>query len=227
MKYIFINSHPIEYFSDLYRFLTKEKLNIEVWYCSSFGSTTYFDKEFASIRRIENNLTNGFSHKFLPNIGKRNSLSFFHVLNPSIISELFKLTKQDIIICHGWNYITNILVFLLGPYTKARICLRSETPIIHENFKRKKSKYLRHVFLKLIFKRIDNFLYIGTYNKNFYKSFGIKDEKLIFLPYCTKPKNQTFKKYQRSNTIIFYKTILKRFQKYHLFTLLSSFYLYQ
>jgi glycosyltransferase involved in cell wall biosynthesis len=42
--------------------------------------------------------------------------------------------------------------------------------------------------LKMLFKRISAFLFIGKQNKNFYKSYGISEEKLFFTPYTVDNK---------------------------------------
>ena len=44
MKIVFLNSHPIAYFSDLYKFLSKSGINFEVWYCSKYGIKKHYDK---------------------------------------------------------------------------------------------------------------------------------------------------------------------------------------
>ena len=69
MKIIFLNSHPISYFSDMYRYLRSNGLNFEVWYCSKYGLNNHFDIQFNSFRKTEG-LLEGFKSKFLLNLLK-------------------------------------------------------------------------------------------------------------------------------------------------------------
>lgn len=205
MKIIFLNSHPITYFSDLYRFLNKSGVNIEAWYCSKYGIKKHYDKEFNTYR-ITEGLTDGFKHKFLYNL-KFNSNAkenFFDTLNPFILINLFSLKKDDIIICHGWSRLTMITTIFLSNLLGYKVGLRAETPIIHENNYKGLKKNIRKFFLRLIFKKIDHFFFIGTYNKQFYLSHGVKEKKMISMPYAVNPKNIPYKpNYKRKNRILF------------------------
>ncbi len=205
MKIVFLNSHPIAYFSDLYKFLSKSGINFEVWYCSKYGIKKHYDKEFNSYR-VTKDLTNGFKFKFLYNF-KLNSTGeekLLDTLNPFLFFDLLSLKRGDIIICHGWSRITMLFTIFFSRVFGLKVGLRAETPIIHEKnyhgFKRK----IRKIFLQLVFKKIDYFFYIGTYNKQFYKSFGISDNQLISMPYSVKPKKVPFKlNIKRKNKILF------------------------
>jgi glycosyltransferase involved in cell wall biosynthesis len=204
MKIVFLNSHPISYFSDMYRFLSNE-IDFEVWYCSKYGLNSHFDKEFNTVREISG-LLDGFSYRFLTNLNYNSSgrEKLLDTINPFIFFNLFKLKKGDIIICHGWSRLTMILIIVFSNIFGIRVGLRSETPIIHEYNYLGIKKILRKQILKLLFKRINYFFYIGSNNKKFYQSLGVNDEKLIFMPYSVNPVSKdhnTTKK--RTDSIVF------------------------
>ena len=204
MKIFFLNSHPIEYFSDMYRHLTNEKIDIEVWYCSKFGTKNYHDKEFNNIRKVDG-LLDGFNHKFLLNINPFTNAKekLFDTINPLLFMNLLKLNRKDIIICHGWSRISMISVIILSKFMGFKVGIRCETPLSHEKNYVGFRKYLRKNILKLLFKLTDYFFYIGTNNYNFYKEFGVADDKLIFMPYSVKPKNNDYEYRHKNNTILF------------------------
>jgi len=204
MKIVFLNSHPISYFSDMYRYLSSNGLNFEVWYCSKYGLNNHFDIEFNSYRKTEG-LLDGFKSKFLFNLFKAQNATetLFNTFNPYILKEISSLKRDDIIISHGWSRFTMILTLIFGRIFNVKVGLRAETPLIHEyNYKGLK-KILRTFILKNLFKRIDYFFYIGTNNKNFYKSMGVKDDQLIFMPYSTKPSNLSYSSKKRQEKILF------------------------
>ena len=204
MKIIFLNSHPISYFSDMYRYLRSNGLNFEVWYCSKYGLNNHFDIQFNSFRKTEG-LLEGFKSKFLLNFLKAKNAkeTIFNTLNPSILKEISNLDRNTIVISHGWSRLTMVLTLIFGGMFGVKVGLRTETPLTHEyNYKGVK-KSLRTFILKNLFKRVDYFFYIGTSNKNFYKSMGIKDDQLIFMPYSTKPSGLGYSSKKRQGKILF------------------------
>ena len=204
MKIIFLNSHPISYFSDMYRFLNN-RLEFEVWYCSKYGLNSHFDKEFNSTRQIKG-LLNGFSYKFLKNLHFNSSgiEKLFDTINPLIFLNLISAGRGNLIICHGWSRLTMIITILFANFFGLKVGLRSETPIIHQKNYSGIKKVIRRNILKFLFNRIDYFFYIGTNNKKFYQSMGVSKNKLIFLPYSVNPLNKKFlKKNKRTNHIVF------------------------
>ena len=203
MKIVFLNSHPIAYKSDMYRYLSN-KTSIEVWYCSKYGLKSHFDKEFNTYRSLDG-LINGFDHKFLINLMPNSSAreKFFDSINPSIFLELLKLRKGDLIICHGWSRLTMLIVLVFARTLGIRLGLRAETPITHEYNYSGLKKIVRRFILKNIFKRVDYFFYIGTNNKEFYLSMGVPEDKFVFMPYSCKPKNIEFYEANFNQKIIF------------------------
>ena len=204
MKIIFLNSHPISYFSDMYRFLNN-RLEFEVWYCSKYGLKSHFDKEFNSVREISG-LLDGFKSRFLVNLGISSSgkEKLFDTINPFIFFDLLSLKKGDIIICHGWSRLTMILIIIFANFFGIKVGLRSETPIIHEYNYSGVKKFLRKKILLFLFERINYFFYIGSNNKKFYQKMGVKDDKLIFMPYSVNPHYKSYNPLKkRTNKIVF------------------------
>tara|TARA_E500000178_G_scaffold355061_1_gene426274 strand:+ start:6725 stop:7852 length:1128 start_codon:yes stop_codon:yes gene_type:complete len=203
MKIVFLNSHPVSYFSRLYSHLEKN-LNFEVWYCSKYGVKKHYDKQFNSYRFVED-LLDGFNFKFLFNMNpfSRAREKLFDTLNPSILYELLMLKKGDLIISHGWSRLTMLLVLIFGRLYGIKVGLRGETPIIHEEQHKGFKRILRNVFLKFLFTRVDYFFFIGTHNRNFYLHHGVQKDKLIFMPYAVEPKNKVLKEKDKTNNIFF------------------------
>lgn len=204
-KIIYLHTHPINYFCDQYRYLSK-RYNLEVWFCSDYGLNHHYDKEFDSIRVINDDILKGLKTKFLKNIFTRwNPKSRRKpFLNYNLFSELIKIKKNTIIVCHGWSNLTNIFVLFFSFFYPFKVALRAESPLSHE---RKYSKFkllIRKIFFKILFQRIDYFFFIGTQNKNFYRFYGVSSEKLYFMPYSVEKFNLNINtNFSFQNRIIF------------------------
>ena len=185
-KVIFINSHPIQYFAPMYKYMNQQGLDVSAWYGSDSSVKGSIDNEFGVLVKWDVPLIEGYDHRFFKNLSWNPSQEngFWGLINLEMIIELFKRPKS-VFIVHGWHYFTHFLVIMLGKLKGHTICLRNETPLIHEKLKSGWKQTLKRFGLKyILFPRVDFFLYIGNQNRSFYKTFGIADNRLLRCPYA-------------------------------------------
>lgn len=190
--FIFLNSHPIQYFTPLYKLISaKEKLPLLVLYCSDETLKGVTDKEFGVSVKWDTPLLDGYDYLFLKNHSIKPSLfnGFFGLLNLGVLKMLLK-QPSSIVIVHGWGFATHLITLIFAKFLGHKVCLRAETPINQEELKNKLFQQFKHLLLKLLFTRIDCFLYIGTQNKMFYQKLGVSENQLFFAPYSV--DNSTF-----------------------------------
>ncbi|WP_234736334.1 glycosyltransferase family 4 protein [Tellurirhabdus bombi] len=183
---IIINSHPIQYFAPLYQYIAKDSfIKLNVYYCSNYGLNAELDKLFGVNVKWDLSLLDGYSYKILKNNSTNPSIySFWGLLNLEIIYQLWKAPKSVIWI-HGWAHATNWLAIFFSKVFGHTVCLRGESPLCHEWSKSKLSRLRRKlIFKSVLFPLVDRFFYIGKQNKAFYEYFGVKDQKLIWMPYA-------------------------------------------
>ncbi len=186
---VILNSHPIQYFSPLYKQMTDSGLQLSVCYCSDESIKGKFDRGFGKEVKWNIPLVDGYHAVFLKNYSWKPSIhnGFFGLFNPGIISFLQKQQKS-IVVIHGWAYCTHILAIIFAKLFGHTVCLRSETPLNQEKMKPRITTFLKHIYLRALFLFVDRFLYIGKQNKLFYESLGIKESKLVFTPYAVDNK---------------------------------------
>lgn len=193
-KIAFLISHPIPYFSPLLKKMSRdEEIDIMVYYCSDETLKTFKDTGFKREIKWDIPLLEGYRYKFLKNHSPVPSIfkGFFGLMNFGIIRELFK-NKYDVIIIHGWNYLTHVLTIFIAKLRKIKVFLRGENPYNQEIKKKKFKIILKKSLLQgFLFKLIDGFLYIGNQNKKFYKFYNVPENKLYFVPYAV--DNKRFK----------------------------------
>ena len=182
---IFINSHPIQYFAPMYKYMNQHGVITKAWYCSDVSIKGGFDKQFGVDVKWDIPLLEGYEFKFFKNYSWKpsHSYGFFGLINFEIIAQIFRIPKS-VVIVHGWNYLTHFLVILLAGFKGHTVCLRCEMPLNQELKKTGMKMLLKKILLRyFVFPRLDYFLYIGTQNRLFYKSFNVDDKQLIFCPY--------------------------------------------
>ena len=111
---LYFISHPIQYFSPLFKELSK-KTTLKVFYYSDVSLKGNTDIGFGIDVKWDMPLLDGYESKILKNWIPRKSLAnkLFDVFNPSVIIELWK-SSEKIVIVNGWSYSSNWLVFILA-----------------------------------------------------------------------------------------------------------------
>lgn len=198
-NFIFLNSHPIQYFAPMYTEMAKDKhLDLTVLYCSRQGVEVALDRQFNANVRWDIPILEGYRHFFVKNYAPQPSLySFWGLQNWGIIKHLWKSPKS-VLVVNGWGYLINLVAIVAGKFMGHTVCLRGESPLLLEKQKTARSLRFRKVVLgKLLFRIIDCFLYIGQQNKQFYQFYQIPESKLIASPYSV--DNQRFQSFLPKN----------------------------
>jgi glycosyltransferase involved in cell wall biosynthesis len=185
---LFFISHPIQYFTPLYKKLAEEMQDraVKVYFLSDETLKPVVDKGFGARFAWDIPLLQGYTYKFVPNDAPKPSIfnGFWGLMNFRLI-KILKEEKPAWIVVPGWQFFSYVLLLIIGPYYGHRVCLRTETPLKHESHKKTIVHRLRVFFIRrVVFPRVSKFLYIGKENKAFYQSYGVPEEKMIFTPYA-------------------------------------------
>lgn len=194
---IFINTHPIQYFSPLYRFMNAHGVLTRVWYCSSENVNGHLDRQFGVRVAWDIPLLEGFPHSFFRNLSWKPSLynGFFGLINPGLLWALLT-EKKSVVVIHGWAYFTHVMAAVVAKLKGHEVCIRGESPLNQELMRTHGELKVRRILFRLLFRLYDRFLFIGTQNHEFYRYYGVPAEKLVFVPYSV--DNERFQAAARS-----------------------------
>lgn len=168
----------------------EQGVDLVVYYCTDHTiKAGAVDKQFGTSVNWDTPLLEGYNYTFLKNISPNPALAgkTTGLINPGIVGALRK-EKPDVLILHGWAYLTNLFALLAAKFLGIKILMRSESPL-----KQEQTRGIKRLYKRVILKRFcSRFLYLGEENRKFYKSFGIAEEKLFFTPYAV--ENERFEK---------------------------------
>lgn len=194
-KVAWIVTHPIQYYSPMYREISESnEIDLTVYYFSDFSVKGYVDKEFNKEIKWDIPLLDGYKYKFFKNFSwSKSHGKFFSYLNLELIKEL-KNNNYDLVIIHGWNTLSHMLAVMTCIVFGIPYALRGDTNALDINkassFKRK----VRNKLLKGLFYKASALFYIGEQNKKFYENFHVDADKLIHMPFAV--DNDYFRSYQ-------------------------------
>ena len=185
-KITYLLSHPIQYFSPLFRELAKA-VDLEVYYFSNASIKGQKDAGFGKTIKWDTPLLDGYTSLFLKNYGKKSNPDnhFLDVFNPGAIKVISR-RKQAVTVVNGWTYSSTLLAIFWSKMLGRKVWLRAESPLNQELRKSKRVLLLKRIFLKHILFRffVDKCLYIGTESGNFFRYYGLTNDRLIYTPYA-------------------------------------------
>jgi len=179
-KLIFISSHPIQYYTPLYRelhLLLGDRF--QVYYLSKHGLKGGIDKQFGREVKWDIPLLEGYNYKFLTESSSNaNIYKFFGLSSKGVFKELKNQSNATIILT-GWKYSAYLMIWLLAPAMGHKLFLRGETTIVNE-LKPKKLRFIRNLFLSKIFlPRFNKIFYIGKKSKEFFLYHKVAKQRLF------------------------------------------------
>nr|WP_199076968.1 glycosyltransferase family 4 protein [Pedobacter sp. ASV19] len=176
-KLAILISHPIQYYAPFFQLLTKS-ITLKVFY--TCGTTSLYDRNFLCQINWDISLLEGYDYTFLTNTAKHpGTHHFWGIINPDARQKIEEFNPRHLLI-YGWSSHShfNILRHFKGKVKtifRGDSILQNKLPLWKRPFKK--------IFLTWLYTHADTILYAGTNNKAYFKHYGVKDEKLHFLPH--------------------------------------------
>ena len=184
IRLAYFASHPIQYQAPLLRQIAADSdIQLKVFFYSDFSLQAYQDPGFSQTVKWDIPLTEGYDYLILDTWGSKQWKSFLQQPVARDIFEKLKQGKFDAVWIHGWSHICSLQAILAAEKLGIPVLMRGDSNIMREPTKRPK-KLIKKVGLSWLFKKITAFTYVGKYNYQFYKKYGISDSKLFFVPYA-------------------------------------------
>ncbi len=181
---LFFQSHPIQYFSPLFKEMAKT-IDVEVYYYSECGLQSSFDKGFGKEVKWDIPLLDGYTYQFLKNFSASKSMDckWYNAINFSILNVIRK-TSTKILVINGWSYFSDWLVIIAGVLFRKKIWVRADNPLSQEVKTGWKANLKKIIFKKMLFPCFDKFLYVGTESKLFFEYYGALPNQMIYTPHA-------------------------------------------
>jgi len=183
IRLAYLVTHPIQYQAPLLRCLAREPgLDLTVFFCSDFSTGKFLDIEFGKVINWDVPLLEGYRHEFLPALGGRERVSFFRPFNYGLARRL-REGRFEVLWIHGYNRWFHWLAMRSAKSLGLKVLIRDEGTLIsaRRNFSK---RLLKRVFFAGLKRLADGFLAIGSLNREYYRHYGITDDKIFSMPYA-------------------------------------------
>ncbi len=184
-KLAIVTSHPIQYNAPFFALLAKEPaVDLMVFYTwgeQAMGAK--YDPDFKKTIEWDIPLLEGYNFKFVKNTSSNpGSHHFRGIINPSLNHEVETWGAQVVWIW-GWAFDSHLKA-IRHFNGKVPVWFRGDSTLLDEPDGFSIKKYARRLFLRWVYKHIDKAFYVGTHNKAYYKTHGVKDTQLVYGPHA-------------------------------------------
>ena len=176
-----LTSHPIQYYSPLFRFLAKE-LDLVVFYCHQPTPEEIGGPGFGKSFEWDIDLMGGSESVFVPNISKKPSLNTFQGCDNPALKTYFKTYQITHLIIFGWYLKAFIQGLIYAKQLGIKVGVRGDSQLNPTGSKIK--HFIKKLFYPILLHRYDNLFYVGERNRKYLIAYGAKKDKLIFSPHA-------------------------------------------
>jgi glycosyltransferase involved in cell wall biosynthesis len=179
----FVVSHPIQYYAPIYQHLARRKdVDIKVFFTWHAGQSVVHDRGFGKSFAWDIPLTNGYEFELVPNISSEpGTHRFFGLRNPKLVEHVLAWAP-DAVHLTGWAWSSNLKLMHALCGRNVKLLFRGDSHLLddHQTGPR---WWAKHELLKRIYRWPTVFLVTGRANRNYYRAFGVDDDRLIPCPH--------------------------------------------
>ena len=182
IRLAFVVQWPIHYHLPLYRAITADPdIDGDILFMQRAYTESGYDPEVDKVVDWGTPLFEGYPYRVFANVSPaRNGEGFWKFINPGLVWRILT-GPYDAVYIHGHNHLTHILCMVAARLGGKRLILRN---ISYNLGKRSVLKRcLRVLVYRMLYVLPQAFLYIGTYNRQYYVDFGVPDDRLFYGPH--------------------------------------------
>ena len=174
-------SHPIQYYSPLFKFLAKS-IHLKVFYAFNPNADEQGEQGFQKSFKWDINLLDGYDYEFLNNVSEYPGTSRYKGCDTPAISSQLDVYKPTHILIFGWHLKTYHQALAYAKRNKIKVGVRGDSQANPSQSIIK--KLIKAIYYPFFLNKFDYFFSVGSRNKQYLKSFGIQDERVLFSPHA-------------------------------------------
>lgn len=173
-------SHPIQYYTPLFRVLA-QRVDLSVFYATRGSPTAQARAGFGVEFDWDVDLLSGYDHVFLHNVAATPSPNTFWGCDTPEISAVIKSGNFDAFIVFGW--------YLKAHWQAIRACRRCNVPVLVRGDSQLRTprsalkKAVKRQVYRVLLRQFDGFLTVGKRNREYLLHYGVSDRRLFFSPH--------------------------------------------
>ena len=179
MKLGVVVSHPIQYYSPLFKALAPE-IDLTVFYCDSGKPDVQAAAGFGVEFQWDTPLLEGYEFRFLNNVYRRPGIGHFFGLDTPEIRAIVGGQEWTAFMVIGWNRKSFWQAITACNHSRVPVLMRGDS---HLGMRTRLANSLKRLPLSVAMKRIDWHLVPGERNAEYLQWLGVKPQRLWEVPH--------------------------------------------
>ena len=182
LRLAIIVSHPIQYYVPLYRRLAKRKdVEIKVFFTWHGAESPILDQGFKKEVAWDIPLRDGYEFEVVPNIStKPGTHHFWGLQNPRLLSAVLEW-QPDAVFLTGYAYASHLKAMHAFFTRSVPLLFRGDSHLLNQTGGL--GWVVKRMVLHWIYRWSAACLYVGKHNRDYYRAFGVPEEKLFSCPH--------------------------------------------
>jgi glycosyltransferase involved in cell wall biosynthesis len=176
-----VSTHPTQHFGPLFRAIAESQtVQLRVFYCSDLGARQYYDVGFDKKLQWDVDLLSGYDWEFLPLHRRPQKLGFCET-NNATVGEALAGFSPDLILLFGYGHVTTWRALLWARSNGVRVLVFCDSELKHTRSLWRIA--IKQLVVRLFFSLVDGGLPIGDCNAEYFKHYGVPDDRLFWTAY--------------------------------------------
>jgi glycosyltransferase involved in cell wall biosynthesis len=174
-------SHPIQYFTPLYRELSRRpEIDLTVFFYSDAGARPYKDREFGIEVAWDTSMLQGYAYELRGSAHGRSPKRVRRSVQLDVARAVAR-GSFDVVWAHGYSVPTTWMVASTSRRSGTGFMLRDEQTLLHR--RPPVRAFVKRLVLRELL-RDATVLYIGENNRRYFEHFGVPADRLVRACYC-------------------------------------------
>jgi glycosyltransferase involved in cell wall biosynthesis len=178
-----LTTHPIQYQVPIWKLLAaRGRIPFQVWFMSRHGLDLRYDPGFKTTVAWDIDLLDSYEHCFIDTLEFASQGSFSSLtLTPGFRARL-RVAGAKALWLQGWQVAAYVQAVYVARWSGLPVWLRGETNV--QSAKQQQENRLKAFVRRNLLHNVDQFLTVGSRNREFYLAQGIDPARLFSAPYC-------------------------------------------
>jgi glycosyltransferase involved in cell wall biosynthesis len=174
-------SHPVQYYSPIFRELSK-RVDLHVFFGQNVTPLQQAATGFGVGFDWDVDLFSGYESSFLHNLSRKPSQEHFFGCDTPEIHNLLRLGQFDALMVMGWYQKAHLQAIWAAKRLRIPVMVRGDS---HLSMSRSIAKrFAKALIFKRMLRVFDAAIYVGTRSREFYEYYEYPASKMFYSPHC-------------------------------------------
>jgi glycosyltransferase involved in cell wall biosynthesis len=176
-----VASHPIQYYTPLFRNLAK-RLDLTVFYGHSATQQDQAQAGFGVGFNWDIDLLSGYAYEFLHNASAAPSLDRFAGIDTPEISSRLRAGRFDAVLLLGWRFKYFHQALWAAKHMRIPVLVRGDSQL--DTPRAAWKRWIKVITYPIFLRSFNGALIVGTRNREYWRHYGYPEKRMFDSPHC-------------------------------------------